>query len=190
MATCLHLINTPSIAVAENHHLPWCIGRIYAVRPGSLGKSEHKKHQRLGSALFDIGVKVTFRNLKTNSGEPGRSSLKGNHGDLKVKDEPMTAVALTNYIALRGHKIGYAENLTFYSLRRRAATDLTRKIGHDTARLIMNHDPTSRVLEKYYLSLKDAMDVLGLDELDGHNGGHDLALHVLTDERFACLRRV
>ncbi|RSL58139.1 hypothetical protein CEP54_007925 [Fusarium duplospermum] len=92
---------------------------------------------------------------------------------LKVKDEPMTAVALMNYIALRGQKSGYAENLTFYSFRRRAAADLTRKIGHDAARLIMNHDPASRLLEKYHLSLEDTMDVLGLglDELDGHNGG-------------------
>ncbi|RTE79345.1 hypothetical protein BHE90_006175 [Fusarium euwallaceae] len=80
---------------------------------------------------------------------------------LKVKDEPITAVALTNYIALRSQKIGYAENLTLYSLRRRADTDLTHKIGHDAARLIMNHDPASRVLEKYYISMEDTMDVSG-----------------------------
>ncbi|RSM09045.1 hypothetical protein CDV31_007907 [Fusarium ambrosium] len=76
-----------------------------------------------------------------------------------ITDEPMTAVALTNYITLRSQKIDYAENLTFYPLGRRVATDLTRKIGHDAARLIMNHDPASRVLEKYYLSLENTMDV-------------------------------
>lgn len=106
----------------------------------------------------------------------------------------MRATALTQYVSLRGQKIGYSQDLTFYSFRRRAATDLTRKIGGDAARSLMNHDPDFRTLEKYYLSLEDTLDVSGLalDEVDGDTGGHteemlksghDLAIHVLTDER-------
>ncbi|KAK2479087.1 hypothetical protein H9L39_08461 [Fusarium oxysporum f. sp. albedinis] len=113
---------------------------------------------------------------------------------LKVTEEPTRATALTQYVSLRGQKIGYSQDLTFYSFRRRAATDLTRKIGGDAARSLMNHDPDFRTLEKYYLSLEDTLDVSGLalDEVDGDTGGHteemlksghDLAIHVLTDER-------
>ncbi|KAH7236763.1 uncharacterized protein BKA55DRAFT_679077 [Fusarium redolens] len=113
---------------------------------------------------------------------------------LKITQEPMRATALTTYVSLRGQKIGYSQGLTFYSFRRRAATDLTRKIGNDAARSLMNHDPDFRTLEKFYLWLEDTLDVSGLalDEVDGDTGGHteemlksgnDLAIHVLTDER-------
>ncbi|KAF4456865.1 hypothetical protein F53441_1076 [Fusarium austroafricanum] len=98
---------------------------------------------------------------------------------LTVTQEPLRATALTTYVSLRGQKI---------------ATDLSHKIGKDAACSLMNHDPHSRTLEKYYLLLEDTLDVSGLslDELGGEDGGHteemlktgnDLALHVLTDER-------
>ncbi|KAF5711462.1 hypothetical protein FGLOB1_4965 [Fusarium globosum] len=114
---------------------------------------------------------------------------------LTITQEPMRATALTTYISLRGQKIGYVDALTFYSLRRRTANDLSRKIGKDAARSLMNHDPDSRTLEKYYLSLEDTLDVTGLalDEVGGEEGGGHteemlkadsyLAIHALTDER-------
>ncbi|KAF5722886.1 hypothetical protein FMUND_2242 [Fusarium mundagurra] len=270
------MISAPNIEVAECHHLAWCIGRICAVRPGSLARSDNKpadSPQKPFLIWNDIELSrdhdgkftltITFRNLKTNSEEltkashkaPLRSQLRcvikspqntenlvfsvphrllamairrgilcgietvdqlfssrakyilikpefldkpvflaaGPRG-LKITQEPMRATALTTYISLRGQKIGYADVLTFYSLRRRTANDLSRKIGKDAARSLMNHDPDSRTLEKYYLSLEDTLDVSGLalDEIDGDTAGHteemlkadsDLAIHVLTDER-------
>ncbi|KAF5529603.1 hypothetical protein FPHYL_14197 [Fusarium phyllophilum] len=113
---------------------------------------------------------------------------------LSINQEPIRATALTTYMALRGQKIGYSQALTFYSLRRRTANDLSRKIGKDAVRSLMDHDPDSRTLEKYYVSLEDTLDVSGLalDEVDGDTSGHteemlkadsDLAIHILTDER-------
>ncbi|KAF5027811.1 hypothetical protein F66182_81 [Fusarium sp. NRRL 66182] len=252
------MITTPNISVAEIHHLAWCIGRVCALRPGSLAKTANKRDH---DGRFT--AKLVIRNLKTNYEDPEKTWRQGSlnttvrciikspqhstnlifsiphrlliialrrgvlHGietldqllctekkyiaikeefldkpillagaprGLKLTEEPMRAAALTEYISLRGKKVGYAEDLTFYSLRRRAATDLSRKIGKDAARSLMSHDADSRILEKYYLSLEDTLDVSGLalDELDGADGGHtkellnandDLALHVLNDER-------
>ncbi|KAG5804209.1 hypothetical protein H9Q74_004897 [Fusarium xylarioides] len=73
-------------------------------------------------------------------------------------------------------------------------SQLSRKIGKDAACSLMNYNPDSRTLKKYYLSLEDTLDVSGLalDEIDGDTAGHteemlkadsDLAIHVLTDER-------
>lgn len=83
-----------------------------------------------------------------------------------TSDEAVTVYALTEYLKRRGSKLGYPEALNFYSIRRRAADDLTRQVGRDASRAIMNHDAQSRVLEKYYLSLGDAVDLsrVALDE--------------------------
>ncbi|KAM0200381.1 hypothetical protein ACHAPI_002806 [Fusarium lateritium] len=275
----IDMITTPEISVAELHHLAWCIGRVCAVRPGSLARSDHRKADAIDKPFLTWGdielsrdsedgkftAKITIRNLKTNYEDPEKARKKGSAPSklkciikspqitsnlifsvphrlliiairrgildgietldqllsselqyitirqeflnqpvflaagprgLTLTEKPMRATALTTYISLRGKKIGYAQDLTFYSLRRRAATDLSRKIGKDAARSLMNHDPNSRTLEKYYLSLEDTLDVSGLalDELDGteDNSGHtedlvkagnDLAIHVLSDER-------
>jgi uncharacterized protein YlaI len=81
---------------------------------------------------------------------------------LEVSEKAASAASLTDYLALRGLKIGCAESLTFTSIRRRAAGDLTRAVGRDAARVIMNHDPETRTLEKYYLSIDDQIDVSGI----------------------------
>ncbi|CAJ0540123.1 Ff.00g073930.m01.CDS01 [Fusarium sp. VM40] len=275
----IDMITTPEISVAELHHLAWCIGRVCAVRPGSLARSDHRPvdapekpfltwgdiELSRGSEDGKFTAKITIRNLKTNYKDPEKARNKGSAPSelkciikspqvvsnlifsiphrllviairrgilagiqtldqllsselqyitirqefldkpvflaagprgLTLTEKSMRATALTTYISLRGKKIGYAQDLTFYSLRRRAATDLSRKIGKDAARSLMNHDPNSRILEKYYLSLEDTLDVSGLalDELDGreNNDGHtedllkagnDLAIHVLSNER-------
>jgi hypothetical protein len=44
----MDMVSTPSIEVAEGHHLAWCIGRVCSARPGSIapsrlgGKTEKK----------------------------------------------------------------------------------------------------------------------------------------------------
>lgn len=49
--------------------------------------------------------------------------------------------------------------MTWYSLRRRAATEYVLLVGPDAAREIMGHDPDTRTLERYYLKLADSYDV-------------------------------
>jgi hypothetical protein len=58
---------------------------------------------------------------------------------------------LTSYLQLRGKKLGYEFSIIFHSIRRRSATDMARVFGPDKARLLLGHDPDSRVLEKYYM---------------------------------------
>lgn len=114
---------------------------------------------------------------------------------LNLSERPISANSLTHYLQLRGQKIGYPEPLTFYSIRRRAANDLTRQIGADAARTIMNHAPESRVLERYYLALENTTDISGLGlgeakDLDAAGQSeilivedNVLALNALTDDR-------
>lgn len=58
--------------------------------------------------------------------------------------EPLQSHALTDYIADRGRSIGFEHPITFYSIRRRAATDLALRYGNDVAREVLNHAPDSR----------------------------------------------
>ncbi|KAF4950643.1 hypothetical protein FGADI_8047 [Fusarium gaditjirri] len=179
-----NMISVPSIEVAECHHLAWCIGRIFAARPGSLSRSDNKLSNSAKKPFLTSSQSFTINLcslLPALAPEDHQESMRTN--------------ALTTSLSLRGQKIGYADALTFYSLRRRTANDLSRKIGKSAARSSMKHDPDSRTLEKYYLLLEDTLDVscLALDELDGKEGGghtkemlkadSDLAIHVLTDER-------
>ncbi|KAH7174972.1 uncharacterized protein B0J16DRAFT_418367 [Fusarium flagelliforme] len=247
-------LNAVSIEVTEGHHLAWCIARVCAVRPGSIGISGQRtvntndrpfltwgdiEITRLDKGRFQ--ARITFRNLKTNYPDPEKtfrqkgkySSLtcvinsptnidnlifsiphrllvlalrrqiidsvttidelmRGNQRNITINhehlpkpvilaskprglgtiDEPVTVSALSEYLKRRGSKLGYPEALNFYSIRRRAADDLTRQLGRDAARAIMDHDPDSRVLEKYYLSLGDAVDVsrISLNEDTSHLG--------------------
>lgn len=84
------MISAPNIEVAECHHLAWCIGRICAVRPGSLARSDNKpvdSPQKPFLIWNDIelsrdhggkfALTITFRNLKTNSEEPTKAVQKG-----------------------------------------------------------------------------------------------------------------
>ncbi|KAG5789435.1 hypothetical protein H9Q69_011503 [Fusarium xylarioides] len=83
------MISAPNIEVAECHHLAWCIGRICAVRPGSLARSDNKPVNSPRKPFLtwnDIElsrdhdgkftVTITFRNLKTNSEEPTKAAHK------------------------------------------------------------------------------------------------------------------
>lgn len=46
----------------------------------------------------------------------------------------LTGNALTSYLKTRGQRLGYSGEIQFYSIRRRAGTDLERHVGADVAR--------------------------------------------------------
>lgn len=77
-------------------------------------------------------------------------------------EKPISALALTGYLRTRGERLGYPETINFMSIRRRSATDLTRLIGRDATRTLMNHDPDSRILEKWYLDFTPTTDLMNL----------------------------
>lgn len=43
--------------------------------------------------------------------------------------------------------LGYADRVTAYAFRRRAATDLVKAVGYDLTRDIMGHAPETRKLK-------------------------------------------
>lgn len=85
------LRETPCIELAECHHLAWVLGRLAALRPGSLGRPDHMGNRQLPYLVWrdvDIErtptkgafyVRVTIRNLKTNSVDPEKA---GNNQEL------------------------------------------------------------------------------------------------------------
>jgi hypothetical protein len=79
----MDMVSTPSIEVAEGHHLAWCIGRVCSVRPGSIapsrlgGKTEKKLFLTWRDIVLTRGdkkgncrVEITFRSLKTTLEDP------------------------------------------------------------------------------------------------------------------------
>jgi hypothetical protein len=104
-------------------------------------------------------------------------------------DEPLRSLNLSRYLGLRGERLGYAHRITFYSIRRRSATDLTKLLGANEARRILNHGSDSRTLEIYYLNLSPTADLTasaidgvtqGSSRLDNEN--FPLAIHALNDK--------
>lgn len=85
-----------------------------------------------------------------------RSSPRGLDVDL---DQPATAHSLTTYIRLRGEKCGFAQPITFYSIRRRAGTDFARAFGTEAARELMCHHAETRTLERHYLNIRPVTDI-------------------------------
>lgn len=86
----------------------------------------------------------------------------GSHRGLSVSDAPMSSVALTEYLRTRGQRIGYIRTITFYSLRRRTATDFTLLLGADHARRLLGHGPSTRTLERYYLNDVNRTNLSGM----------------------------
>ncbi|KAF4954412.1 hypothetical protein FGADI_5278 [Fusarium gaditjirri] len=240
------LRETPCIELAECHHLAWVLSRLAALRPGSLGMPDRMEGRHLPYLVWgdfqiertsSIGVfyvKMTIRNLKTNSFDPEKAHtnqvltislnspkgtttfelsaphriltialrrgvlvgidnlddlfnqrqrhilikdefkekpvlLKGaNAGRSVQEDQPMSSLALTEYLKLRGAKIGLTKSITFYSIRRNTAMDLVSNLGPDMARAIMAHEPDSIVMEKYYTSSRTALpDLMSMVVGDG-----------------------
>ncbi|KAJ4190733.1 hypothetical protein NW755_004947 [Fusarium falciforme] len=81
----------------------------------------------------------------------------GPRGRSVQADQPLSSGALTEYLKLRGQKIGLTKEITFYSIRRSAAMDLSTKVGSEMARAIMAHDPHSIVMEKYYTTQRTSL---------------------------------
>ncbi|KAF5023262.1 hypothetical protein F66182_4674 [Fusarium sp. NRRL 66182] len=75
------LRNTPCIELAECHHLAWVLGRVAALRPGSLARARNQTQELPYLVWKDLSierteivgkfiVRMTIRNLKTNSPDP------------------------------------------------------------------------------------------------------------------------
>lgn len=72
---------------------------------------------------------------------------------------PLRADRLTDYLSRRGKALGFSESITFYSIRRRAATDLVRRVGLDAAKIQMGHMPDSHTLVNSYLDSAPTTDL-------------------------------
>ncbi|KAB5555005.1 hypothetical protein GE09DRAFT_1239454 [Coniochaeta sp. 2T2.1] len=266
------MTNTKYIDMAEQHHLAWCLGRLCAVRPGSLGEKEGAERERhLFLTWRDVTivveepgcftVQIVFRSLKTAHEKDSeaataqaagytltctitspkllsniifsvphrllvialrRGAIEGLNtidevreysghrilikpgfldqpvffaglpGGRGLSSEPMSAQALSAYLKLRGEMLGFVLVITFYSLRRRSARDLTDLLGCDTARAIMNHAPDTRTLEMSYYEPVQHLNLttLGLGEggdtnLSIKQNPHNLAM-TRVDEHAVC----
>ena len=92
----------------------------------------------------------------------------------------MTATTLPHYIQGRGYYAGIPNKVSFYSIRRRMATDLATAFGLDAAREIMGHDPNTRTLEESYLESNAMRHItaVGLGEdVTGQDRERRAALH-------------
>lgn len=89
----------------------------------------------------------------------------------------MKAHAMTEYLQRRGHQVGYTSPISWYSIRRRAATDMATRIGLQATRIFLGHTPDSQALERYYLNMVDTLDNMGvLTDQRIQVGGHALGL--------------
>jgi uncharacterized protein DUF3435 len=79
-----------------------------------------------------------------------------------LADEPMSALALTEYLQQRGAAVEFAKPITFYSLRRRSPRNLSTLVDMDTARAVMNHAPDSRILQMYYVDPTKHLDLTSI----------------------------
>ncbi|OBT70725.1 hypothetical protein VF21_10291 [Pseudogymnoascus sp. 05NY08] len=78
---------------------------------------------------------------------------------LDVSQKPASAASLTEYLRERGRHMGYERTITFYSIRRRIATDLTELVGPDHARRILGHSAQSKTLEHFYVDDAPITDI-------------------------------
>ncbi|KAK3116380.1 hypothetical protein LTR53_003299 [Teratosphaeriaceae sp. CCFEE 6253] len=270
-------ITNRSIEVSEQHQLLWCIGRVTALRAGSLvlsGKYARVDPLTWRSLEFTLGaepgqfdVRLTLDHIDIKQKEdtvvrpeapishrlvirmPGPQahnlvfspahrllvialrrgilesietiddllawdlnviSIEESHLDDPVfcasvpKGEaidlrrPMRAHAVTEYLQRRGYQLGYSIPLTWYAIRRRAATDMARRIGAAATRIFLGHTPDSQTLERYYLNFTETIDNIStlLDQTI-QPGGHSsaraavwapLALGRIDDENLLRIR--
>lgn len=270
-------VNNRCIELSEQHQVLWCIGRVTALRPGSLcpsgryartkpltwrslvfiqGTQRGEFHCRLTLDHIDIkrsedtvlaaeAPSVHPLVINLTSPEPHnlvfspahrllvialrRGLLKGISNldellssefyEIRVSEEhlddvvflagipkgtaldskkPLKAHALTEYLQRRGYQIGYTVPLTWYGIRRRAATDMARRIGLSATRIFLGHTPDSQTLERYYLNATETLDNMGILTDQGIEiGGHSkqmaskwapLALGKLEDQSLQRIR--
>lgn len=70
------------------------------------------------------------------------------------------AHGLTDYLQRRGKAVGYTKRSTWDSVRRRAATDMVRRIGMASTRIFLGHTPDSQLLERR--DLTETLDQMGV----------------------------
>ncbi|KXH57953.1 hypothetical protein CSAL01_02610 [Colletotrichum salicis] len=90
--------------------------------------------------------------------------LVGNADGSGLNDDhsPMPAASLTKCIELRGERMGWPGQLTFYNIRRLTAATYVKALGDDHARMLMSHEPDSLILERFFIDrtpLTDASDI-------------------------------
>jgi len=66
---------------------------------------------------------------------------------------PLTSAALSQYLADRGRTVGFTQPISFYSIRRRSASDLVQRIGYEATREIMGHAPGTRKFHPFLFCL-------------------------------------
>ncbi|KAK2034950.1 hypothetical protein LX32DRAFT_307459 [Colletotrichum zoysiae] len=104
--------------------------------------------------------------------------LAGSERGLGLVDDrtPMSAVALSNWLKLRAERMGWPGSVTFYSIRRQTAATYVNTLGVNYARILMCHDPDTRILERFYVDRASVTDVsaISLGEDVGQGKAHDL----------------
>lgn len=111
-------------------------------------------------------------------------------------DNPMKSHSLSTYLGTRGYQLGYVKGISYYSIRRRSATDMAVRYGPAYTRMLMGHAPNTTTLERYYLNLAAVIDqsslLLGGEAKIDTNTDNwaDLALSKLSDQAYARSRGV
>jgi len=96
------MVSTPRIELAEQHQLAWCIGRVCAVRPGSIGRPEKGsapgrlqflawRDVTITRSLDEPGmfiVKLVFRNAKGGNVDLQKAS------ETNVNKKPLECVIM------------------------------------------------------------------------------------------------
>lgn len=85
--------------------------------------------------------------------------LQGTERGLAVTDQPARSHSFTRYLGSRAVQAGFIDEVTFYSIRRKTASDWARAYGNDTTRMLMGHSANSKGLEQYYLDTVRSTDV-------------------------------
>ncbi|SMQ45618.1 unnamed protein product [Zymoseptoria tritici ST99CH_3D7] len=229
------------VELSEQHQILWCLGRVTALRPGSLCPTRYGRNDALiwrdwrffvgkEPGMFTSSLKLDHLSIKRandpmqiGEGDSSSSALTLEFPSPKVenivfspthrilvmalrrgllegintidellaydKDEihikpqhldeimfyrgtpkglaldrphPLAADQLTEYLGRRGKQIGYTQRITWYSIRRRAATDLAANIGVDLTRMLLGHAPDSRTLELHYLNWAGYVNFAGI----------------------------
>lgn len=84
-------------------------------------------------------------------------------------DRPCSSESLTAYLKLRARWMGYPEETTMYSWRRKAGTNVERVAGLAKARKFMSHEPDTTTFEESYDQGLYDFDVVGV-ALEGTDG--------------------
>lgn len=112
------MMSTPSIEVAEGHHLAWCLGRVCSVRPGSIGPSKNSDKLKTGMYLtwrdltFTRGAKegefrvdIVFRSLKTNFEDPASAPSNKSPQSRQLKCVVMSPQSIENLLFSIPHRL-------------------------------------------------------------------------------------